>query len=346
MPSTTRGTSVGDQERRATIRDVAALAGVSRQTVSRYTHGDTRIQPETRERIETAIDQLKYRPNRAAWSLTTGRTTTIGALILELDDLGPARMVKGAIQEAREAGYVLDIIALDRGDKAEIAEALEAVQEQHLAGVLSLDFTDEMAKTLALAHLSVPLLISSGDLAMGEHEELDEPAAGVPALVEHLVGLGHRRLLHIGGPETWPAARKRAQAFAEAAASFGVEWARTIRGDWSAVSGHDAIANYGDPIDFTCVVAANDRMALGAIRGLRARGLSVPDDVSVTGLDDVADAAYYSPPLTTLRVDFERAGRGAMRRLIARIEGKPEPQDPFVPAPIVIRSSTGQAKRL
>jgi LacI family transcriptional regulator len=308
--------------------------------VARFLKGDPSVKKPARERIKAAIDQLNYRTNKTAQSLKTGKTNTVGLFILEIDDPGPARTVKGAIRAARKAGYVLDTIALDTGDADEIDAVLESIRHQHLDAILSLDYTDQMARALREADLPIPLMMSDAVAGMSDELIADAPAAGVPFVVDHLAELGHERLLHVAGPETWPAARRRSRAFTQAVEARGLDSAGIVHGDWTARSGFEAINGLGSELDFTAVVAANDRMALGAIRALNLRGLRVPEDISVTGIDDMPDVAYTSPPLTTLRVDFEQAGHDSFLSLLATLKGEPVPEIPLVPAPLVVRSST------
>ena len=220
-------------KRPATIRDVAAIAGVSHQTVARFLNGDSSVKAVTRGRISSAIEQLQYKPNRAAQSLKTGKTNTVGALIIELDDPGPARTLKGAIHAAREAGYTLDTIALDTGDAAEVEAALAAIQSQRLDGLLSFDYTDQLAAALFSADLPIPLYMTGEVPGKSDDSIPDGPAAGVPLLVEHLARLGHERILHVAGPATWPAARRRIHAFEKAIASYGIQSAGVVYGDWT-----------------------------------------------------------------------------------------------------------------
>lgn len=331
-----QGASGDSPKRPATIRDVAAVAGVSHQTVARFLNGDSSVKALTRERITAAIAQLNYRPNEAARSLKTGKTKTIAALCIEIDDPGPARTMKGAIHAAREAGFILDTIALDTGDEDELNAALRTIQNQRFDGLISLDYTDQLASALAKASLSVPHVMGGGDDAIP-----DGPAAGIPSIIDHLAGLGHQRILHVAGPATWPAARRRIHAFNAAVAARELESAGIVYGDWTPSSGFESIRALGPDLDFTAVVAANDRMALGVIRALNLIGLRVPEDISVTGIDDMPDAAYFSPPLTTLRVDFEEVGRTVFLSLLASLEGRPIPPPPTDTAPLVVRESTG-----
>lgn len=329
--------------RPATIRDVAALAGVSHQTVHRFLQGYEGIRPATRERVVEALAALEYRPNLTARSLTTGRSLRLGALTHELDQFGPSKIIQGATQAARDAGYVLDIVSLDMGDPDEIGEALEMLTRHDLAGVLALASNDHMAQAFDAADFRVPtFLAGEEDDFVSEHPS-QLTRVGFPALIAHLADLDHRRLLHVAGPAAWSAARNRARAFEAAVAAHGLESVGVVHGDWSARSGYEAVSALPAPPDFTAVVAGNDQMALGALLALQERGLRVPEDVSVTGVDDIPDAAYFSPPLTTLRVDFVAQGRRAVEHLLARIAGQEPADDETLPSALVVRRSTGPA---
>ncbi|MEN2739960.1 substrate-binding domain-containing protein [Microbacterium sp. X-17] len=203
--------------------------------------------------------------------------------------------------------------------------------------------TDSARSVFERTDFGVPVLIASEaeDLEPGEH--LDEPGMG--AVVSHLVPLGHKRLLHIAGPATWSAARNRQRVFAAAVARHGLHPAGILHGDWSARSGHDAVVSLSADSLPTAIVAANDQMALGAIHALVARGLKVPDDISVTGVDDTPEAPYFTPSLTTIRLDFRPQGRDAVASLLAQLEQtdgtrptRPEPQ-------LIVRESTAVPSR-
>ncbi|GAB3168883.1 LacI family DNA-binding transcriptional regulator [Myceligenerans halotolerans] len=334
--------SAHELDRPATIRDVAALARVSHQTVHRFLQGYEGIRPATRERVVEALAALDYRPNLTARSLTTGRSSRLGALTHELDQFGPSKIIQGATRAARDAGYVLDIVSLDMGDPAEIGQALEMLTRHDLAGILALASSDHMARAFDAADFRVPAYLAGEDDEFAGHHASQLTTVGFPALIDHLAALGHRRLLHIAGPPAWSAARNRARAFENAVAAHGLESAGVVRGDWSARSGHEAVSAFLAETEFTAVVAANDQMALGALLALRERGLRIPEDVSVTGVDDIPDAAYFSPPLTTLQVDFFTQGRRAVEQLLARITGRELPDDDgALPSRLVVRKSTG-----
>lgn len=324
--------------RPATIYDVAAAAGVSHQTVSRLLKGYPGIRPETRERVTRALDELEYRPNLTARNLKSGGSQRIAALTHETSQVGPSRIAEAASAAAREAGYILDLVTLDTRNPHAIEESLELLSQHSLAGVLALASSDEMMRGFTEVDFRVPVYLEI---------EADDPTSfsetGIVALVEHLESLGHRRLALISGPPDWSSARGRQHAYESAIDRLGLQSAGELHGDWSAGSGYRALAELDTLPDATAIVAANDQMALGAMLALKERGLRIPDDVSVVGVDDIPEAAYYDPPLTTLRNDFDTTGRMAVRRLIARIEGTPPPPSEERPPLLVVRRSSGLA---
>lgn len=324
-----------------TLYDVARLAGVSHQTVSRVVKGRPNVRAELRERVEAAVAQLGYRPNETARSLATRRSNRIGALVYELLASGPSMIMEAATARARDAGYVLDIVTLDPTSDAGIDDAIRLVAQSHLAGVVAFTPNDRVVQALRAADLGVPLSIESdsGDWVGGKR--LGE--SGVDLMIEHLAGLGHRNFYLVGGPPGWLAAAGRERAYEHGLASRGLLSVGATAGDWSAQSGY--AAGRALPLDagITAVVAANDQTALGLVAALYERGVRVPRDVSVVGFDDIPESQYFRPPLTTVRYDFAGQGRALVDRLIARIEGvTPAATDVHGPE-AVIRSSTGPA---
>jgi LacI family transcriptional regulator len=332
--------------RPATIYDVARAAGVSHQTVSRYLKGYEGIRPQTREKVVKALEELKYRPNLTARSLKSGRPHRLAALTHEIDQVGPSRIVQGASVAAREAGYLLDIVTLDMSDAEAIEEAVGLVATLDVAGVLALASNDAMTEAFEQTRFRVPahIAVEEDDARTGHRTELS--AVGFPSLIAYLAGLGHKEFLHIAGPAAWSSSRNRARAYERSLAEHGLKSHGTVHGDWSAKSGYDAVMSLGDRIEATALVAANDQMALGAMRALAELGLRVPEDVSVTGVDDIPEAAYFRPPLTTLRVDFAAQGRLQVRELLRLVEQSPaERRAPALQSELVIRASTARARK-
>jgi DNA-binding LacI/PurR family transcriptional regulator len=324
-----------------TIYDVARVAGVSHQTVSRFLRGNTGLKMATRERVQAAIAELGYRPNSTARALATSRSYRIGALVYELQELGPSLIAKGATDAARTSGYLLDIVALDPEDDEAIAHAIGLLDDQNLAGILALAPTHRLRDALQAADYQVPLVID----AEGEYENTTETETlntiGTRLAVEHLIELGHRRILHISGPHEWISASNRLAAYRHTLGQAGLATFESIEGDWSAASGYAAGRAMPAESGFTAVVVANDQMALGALRAFTEMGLRVPEDISVVGFDDIPESEFLIPPLTTVRLDFAEQGRFAVETLVARIEGREAPIRPSaMTATLVPRNST------
>ena len=341
MTEIANGASKPARTRAATIYDVARRAGVSHQTVSRLIGGFEGIRPETRAKVEKALRELDYRPNVAARSLTMGRSYRIGALTHEIDKTGPSRIIQGAAAAARRAGYVLDIVTLDMADAIAIAESLDLIRQQDLAGVLVFASTDEMIGAFRKSRFRAPVHLSIDGEGRDEPTAQPLKLAELEMLVDLLWRNGHRRFAHIAGPANSPAARNRELAYEQALARRGVRSLGAVRGDWSSESGYRAAADL--PRDATAVVVANDQMALGALLALQKAGAAVPADVSVTGIDDIPESAYFNPPLTTVRLDLLTQGAIAVGELLALI-GAEADVPTVLPSPqIVVRASTGAA---
>jgi LacI family transcriptional regulator len=228
-------------------------------------------------------------------------------------------------------------------DPAAIRESIAIALQFDLAGVLALSSTDEVTNAVESTTFRVPLYLATG------HDKLptDAPPAanGLLAVLRHLSDLGHRDIVHIAGPRTWVGARNRTREYEAAIIELGLSSRSVIHGDWSARSGYEAIASLPDELPATAFVAANDQIALGVILALNDRGHRVPDDVSVTGVDDTPEAAYFSPPLTTLRLDFTAQGRDAVHQLLALIDGAAPPELAPRRPELIIRRSTGPVRR-
>lgn len=332
--------AAGTRKRGATIYDVARLAGVSHQTVTRVLRGFEGIRPETRQRVQSALAELDYRPNMAARSLATNRSRRIGALVYELLQVGPSKTIQGASDAAREAGYVLDVVTVDPAADAAVESAFDAMRDADLAGILAFAPMDLLSDRILEARFSVPVLMEAqADLdAAAQHMSVSDQ--GMTQVVDHLVGLGHRRFFHVTGPLTWWASRNRVEAYEGALARHGAQSCGTLEGAWSAESGY--AAGLEIPLDqgVTAVVASNDQMALGVLRALAERGVPVPARMSVTGFDDMPESAYFQPPLTTVRLDYAHQGRAFMCRMLAQLEGREAADVAPATAELVVRAST------
>ena len=305
-------------ERRVSMADVASVAGVSGQTVSRVVNDSPRVDPATRARVESAMAQLGYRPHRAARALRTGRTQTVGLIVSTLATVGNSRMLQAVADAAAARGYALTVVTL--GTDPDISAAFERLADQGADGAVVLNEATAAARgAIAPAGLRLVVVDAPPDTT-GVGVVQSDHAEGARAATAHLLGLGHATVHHLAGPAGSFAASERERGWRAALADAGREAPALVRGDWTAASGHSAAGALAPDPAVTAVFAANDQTALGAIRAFADAGRDVPGDVSVVGFDDVADAADYRPPLTTVRQDFDRLGELAVTALITAIE--------------------------
>jgi LacI family transcriptional regulator len=305
---------------------VARAAGVSHQTVSRYLKNEGGLRPTTRAKIDKAVAELDYRPNLIARSMRTRRTNRIAVVLPELTNFVPIPVLKGASQAARAAGYTMDVVGLE-GDAARRAEgALNLLDSQQVEGVLS--FTPLGDAVPASADRRPIVVYGEYDDNMHSQGQL---ADGGPAgeIVRHLAELGHRRFLHVAGSPDWASALNRRAVYEETVAGLGLESYGTVVGDWSVSSGYEAARNLPADAGVTAVLAANDYVAMGVIRGFQDRGLDVPGDVSVFGWDNEQFTQYFRPSISTVAFDREAVGRRAMASLLALIGGEEQAVAPI-----------------
>jgi LacI family transcriptional regulator len=305
--------------RRPTITDVAGLAGVSPQTVSRYLRFKGGLKPATLERVEKAIEELDYRPNLVARSMRTRKTGRL-AILMPAMAFNPARMLAGAGAGADAAGYHVDVVSAGGGIRARSERLLELADSGQFEGILCL--APVLPSIQGRLHLRMAVVISVD--FDDEMRGIGELADGTPVLrmIEHLAELGHSRFLHVAGDAQFASARARRRSYLDAVERLGLESVGVFDGDWSGESGIEAIRSLPDRTRPTAVIAANDLVAAGVIRAARDRGWQVPGDVSVTGWDNDAVGRFMTPSLSTVDVDLERLGGRAMARLIAGVRDK------------------------
>lgn len=328
---------------RLTIRDVARQAGVSHQTVSRVSNADATVTPETRAKVEAAIAKLGYQPNAIARSLAQGRTRTLACVAPNLTDYTFACIIEGAEVESRQQGYFL--ISSSAPDEATFAALInELVPSHRIEGVLIINpYVDNRVAALPK---NFPTVFVGGQARADTDVDsvaLDDEAAA-RAATNHLIELGHRRIAMITGPVIEDCTRERIIGYHAAlmAAGLPIDASLTVAGDWSASSGHAAFASLVDrAAPPTAIFAQNDRMALGALRAARDRGLHVPDQIAVIGLDDMPLASYFDPPLTTMHQDMFAIGRTAAQLLVRAVDHpQAKRQRLRLPAQLLVRQST------
>ncbi len=330
---------------RATIRDVAVLAGVSHQTVSRVINDDERVRPSTRRRVEAAIVELDFRPNAIARFMATGSTRTFTCLAPNLTDYTFARIIEGAEQEARRQGYYLfSASAEDEDAFGTLVEQL--VTSRRTEGLLVINpYADERHRRLPAGVATVFVGARPREEAV-DSVALDDEGAAVIA-TQHLLALGHRRIATICGPMREDCSQDRLAGYETALAAAGLspDPDLIVEGDWSATTGHKAfqrLMHLAEPP--SAIFAQNDRMAIGLLRAAREAGIGVPGQLAVIGVDDMPLASYFDPSLTTMRQDLVAIGRQAAQLLIRAVENPgAERQHLRLPAELIVRESTGSA---
>lgn len=327
--------------KQASLTDVAALAGVSHMTVSRVINGTGPVRAETRVRVNAAIEQLDYRPNSVARALVTGRSGTLGVVALEANLYGPASTLSGIEHAARDAGYATTITSISRPGRSSITDAVERLRRQAVEGIVVIAPHVTAGRALEAAPRDVPLVaVGGGDAAPVPIISVDQ-YDGARRATEHLLGLGHEMVWHVAGPEDWLEALGRERGWRETLQRRGARIPPVVRGDWSARSGYAAGRSLVGEKGLDAVFVANDQMALGFLRACTEAGVSVPGEVRIVGFDDVPEAAYYTPPLTTVRQDFVEVGRRTFELLRRRMNGGEERARDLVVPELIVRESTG-----
>ena len=321
------------------MADVARLAGVSHQTVSRVLNGHPNVRPQTREEVLAAICELGYRPNAAARTLVTGRTQALGVISFDTTLYGPASMLYG-IERAAHPGYTVAITSLPAFDRRSMQEAVDRFLGQGVEGIIVVASETPLLEALSGVTTDVPLVaVGCGTRAPLDSVAIDNISGAFQA-TRYLLDLGHETVHYVGGPDSTLDAHERAEGWARALREAGTAEPEILSGDWSARSGYEIGHELARMPEVTAIFCANDQMALGMLRALGEHRRHVPSAVSVVGFDDIPESAFFLPPLTTVRQDFGELGRQALRLLVDRICGRPAPSARMPVAPeLIVRAS-------
>ncbi len=302
------------------MADVARLAGVSHQTVSRVLNEHPNVRPLTRDKVLAAIRELAYRPNAAARTLVTRRTHTLGVITADTMLYGPTSMLYGFERAAHDT-YFVSVASLPALDRRSMLDAVDRFVGQGVEGIIVIATQDTAVAALAHVPAEVPLVaVGCGTRASVTSVAIDN-TAGAATATRYLLGLGHRCVYHVAGPSSCLDAKERVVGWRQVIREAGGPEPPVLAGDWSASSGYEVGGRLATEPGLTAIFCANDTMALGVIRALTERGLRVPEDVSVVGFDDVPEAGFFRPPLTTVRQDFGEVGRQALSTLADRMAG-------------------------
>lgn len=321
----------------ATIRDVARRAQLSVATVSRVLNGFANVSDQAKERVGEAVRELGYVPHAGARSLSMAQTNAIGVVLPDLHGEFFSEIVRGMDREASRRGYLLLLSNLHAGSE-QATMALRAMHGRVDGLIVMAPHLDADVLSSAMPPRLPAVLINTRDDSGARAAIHLDNAAGARAVVEHLVGLGRKRLVHIAGPAGNIDADERANAFRDACAENDVH-CEIVRGDFEEESGEHAVTDLvAHGRRFDALFAANDNMAIGALQALRAAGLSTPTDVAVVGFDDIPVARHLG--LSTVRVRIAELGERALARLLDSIGGEGAAGDELHSPELVVRRTS------
>ncbi len=341
VPSPRVKTTAAPAARAATMADVARTLGLSHQTVSRVLNDHPSVRPDTRARVLQAIEDLGYRRNPAARALVTRRSQTLGVVSFDTTLYGPASTLAGIEQAAREAGYFVSVAIAKSVSSETVRDALDRLTAQSVDGIIVIAPLLGSVEVLSKLTRGVPVVIvesaSAPDLASVRVDQ----AEGARLITRHLLDQGASTVWHVAGPADWIEAEARVAGWREELERAGKPVPDLLRGTWRPESGYEAGKRLAGEKDLDAVFVANDQMALGLLRAFAEAGVRVPEDVLVGGFDDVPEAAFYTPPLTTVWQDFATVGRRSIELLLDQVVHGSTVAGQVVVAPkLVVRQSS------
>jgi DNA-binding LacI/PurR family transcriptional regulator len=323
------------------IEDVARLAGVSAQTVSRVSTGSDKVRPETRDRVVAAMNQLGYSPNHAARALRSGAFRTIGLVAHRFERTGEALTTEAVLAAAEAEDYAVTIVNVRTAETDSWENAASRLSHQAIDGLVIIRAEQDTPESLALP-AGLAVAVSDSRLAGYYPAVGADHVQGSTDATRHLLELGHRTVHHLAGPADSDPANVRAAAWQRTLEHAGIRPPQPWRGDWSARSGYEIGHLVAADPDVTALFCANDEMAIGVVRALHEHGRRVPDDISIVGFDDIMVSEFLWPPLTTVRQDFRRIGAELVRLVVEQIgaNGRATPHRVLVPTTLVVRGTT------
>ncbi len=339
----------GNGRRPASILDVAAAAGVSYQTVSRVINGHPSVRPATRELVMAAIEELGFRPNRAARVLRGAHARSVTVLTPNTTLYGYQAALQGVEEAARAAGFSVGVRVVDSEQPLEVAAAVKRAVEPggsliviayDRAGTLALDAVPPGVPMAAM--VETPAVPPAADKTW---VWLDDRKAAAEA-TRYLLSLGHRTVHYLAIPSSTQTSQRQA-GWRQALEESGAPVPAPVPCGWTPRSGYQTGQRLAADPAVTAVLCGNDDIALGVMRAMHAAGLSVPGNVSVVGFDDTPVAEFLTPPLTTVRLDFAELGRACfalLRSLVEPSAKNPETDELHAQRPepeLVIRESAG-----
>jgi DNA-binding LacI/PurR family transcriptional regulator len=327
---------------RPTMLDVAKLAGVSYQTVSRVINDHPYVSDETRQRVQEAIDTLGYHPSKAAVKLASKSSKTIAIIIYGSWFHGPVQIALNIEIAAKTSGFDV-ILASITEPRKQLVEALRNVKSWAADGVLMIIPVESLPLEEVQAICGdTPFVLIETQRSADIPSVVMDDVFGTEQVVEHLIAQGHTGFCHLSGPMNWFSAQARHATAIKTLHAHGLDLETTVEANWTAPGGYQAMRRLLESSpSFTALISANDNMAFGALFALKEAGLSVPDDVSIIGFDDVPEAAYYTPPLTTVRQNHIQLGIVGFEYLMQLMDDPDTPIKQHIVTPkVIFREST------
>jgi LacI family transcriptional regulator len=342
---------LSNRKKRVTIKDVAQAAGVSTQTVSRVMNKFSYVSEETRQRVETVVEQLGYYPSTLARSLIQQRSYTLGTVTYGLKHIGPSRTLNGIADKADELGFMLLMKELDNFDTSKVDDVIDSLLARQVDGIVWL--APEIGDNHAwvderMEKIPVPVLFIAMRPRQGISSLATDNFRGAVMATQHLLDCGRRKIGHISGPLGWWEAGERKRGWRETlnAAGYSASEQNCTEGNWSSAGGALAFIQLLELFpDMDAVFVANDQMALSVLREACRRGIGIPEQLAVIGFDNIPESAYFYPSLTTISQDLQLLGEQAVQTVVEMIRARQEnqsviAQSRFIQPTLVVRESS------
>jgi LacI family transcriptional regulator len=328
----------------ATIHDVASDAGVSPTTVSRYLNHRIELPPATSARIDAAIAKLDYRPNLLAKRLSTGKTEAVGLVTPEIREPFFAELASAFEDEADRHGYTV-FMSSTRSDRDREIASLERLHDRHVDGLVLMTNTPDDGTLARLIGRRKNVVLLDEDIpGVNVPRLFVENTEGAQAATRHLIEAGHTRIAYIGGPRGLFSVVERHEGFRTAMAEAGIP----VRQEYVSLGGFDPELARAATLKFldlpeppTAIFASSDYLAIGALMGLREAGISIPDQMSLIGFDDMPFGSLLTPPLTAVRQPVDQLGRHGFQLLLQLLNGETPPAVTRLPVELIARRSVG-----
>ena len=328
--------------KKANIYDVADLAGFSHQTVSRVLNNHPSLKPETRAKVEQAIAKLEYRPNQAARQLVTSQSQLIGLLVSGTELFGPSGILKSIESEARTSGYSVITISVLARSRESWMGAIGQLRGLNIDGVITVAMPREVIDEVKAALPDAELVVVATEPSKNfEVINIDDLNGGLLA-TNHLIDQGHTKILHISGPVNQYESQMRKLGYERAMKKAGLK-TQVLDGDWSISTGLELGEKIFSSKDLpTAIFCSNDHLSLGVIKAASHKGLRIPEDISLIGFDDIPEAQYLLPSLTTVKQDFIELGEIVIAKVLSNLKEKSKNETLFMQPKLIVRNSTTQ----